>query len=69
MTAGSGDWEDMDDEARARYKTREAKWSRKSTANKIFTYIGAVLLMIVVAFFGNMVLNGLCLNIGSNPCG
>ena len=69
MTAGSGDWEDMDDAARARHLKNEAAWKKKSPANKVFTYIGAVLLMIVIAFFGNMVLNALCLNVGSNPCG
>lgn len=69
MTAGSGDWGDLSDEQRAAFKRREATWKRKSPLNKVLTYIGATLLILVVAFFGNLLLNGLCLNVGSNPCG
>ena len=68
MTAGSGDWGDLSDEQRARYKREEARWASKSTSGKVLTYVGWTLGILTVAFFANLLLNGLCLNVG-NPCG
>ena len=48
MTAGSGDWDSLSDEQRARYIKSEREWSAKSAANKVLTYVWWTLLVIVV---------------------
>jgi hypothetical protein len=60
MTAGSGDWDSLSDEQRARYIRSERKWSAKSATNKVLTYVWWTLLVIVVgiaATYGLDVLN------------
>jgi hypothetical protein len=48
MTAGSGDWDSLSDEQRARYLRSEREWAAKSGANKVLTYVWWTLLVIAV---------------------
>ena len=62
MVAGSGDWDSMTDEQRMRYVRSERQWAAKSRTQKVLTYLGWSLLLIVVGLFANGVLDMLQLH-------